>query len=122
MLDERVTVRVLIIDDYEDFRLILASELEDRGAYVTQCASGNNAIQLLKSGEEFDLVISDYEMPDGNGLSVLEYLYKVDHEVKFALYTSYPNLTIPIVYKNFLGTFLKEDLNKVVELVVSLRG
>lgn len=64
-------VRVLVADDDEQIRLMVAEALRHAGLDVTLAASGNEAIRLL-SAEQPDLVITDMCMPDGDGLTLLK--------------------------------------------------
>lgn len=70
-----VEKRVLVADNEEKIRRIIADVLTNRGCHVTVAGSGGEAITLLTkvaSGEAqgFDLVISDIKMPDHNGYEV----------------------------------------------------
>ncbi|WP_198295972.1 response regulator [Bacteriovorax sp. Seq25_V] len=68
--------KILIIDDEPDILELLAEELEYEG-FATACAgSGNDAVRILEN-ENFDLVISDYKMPNGNGKVVLDYVKSI---------------------------------------------
>lgn len=67
--------RVLVADNEEKIRRIIADVLTNRGCTVTVAGSGGDAIALLTkvaAGEVdgFDLVISDIKMPDHNGYEV----------------------------------------------------
>ncbi|MCL4742553.1 MAG: response regulator [Phycisphaerales bacterium] len=67
--------RVLVADDEPKIRRIIRDVLRNRGATVTVCENGAEAIERLLAcarGEEppFDLVLSDIKMPDRNGYEV----------------------------------------------------
>jgi CheY-like chemotaxis protein len=59
-------VRVLIVDDSEVMRELVASTLEGEGAHVFPAASGNQALALL-SHQEVDVVLMDVQMPGMDG-------------------------------------------------------
>lgn len=62
---------ILIVDDDEQLTEYLSKEL---AAYysITTCSNGNEALKLLlKSGTEFDLVVSDEAMPEMDGMTLL---------------------------------------------------
>ena len=55
-------------------RSFVAATLEAEGSYeVTQVASGFAALKLLPSAQ-FDLVITDINMPDINGLELIRFI------------------------------------------------
>jgi sigma-B regulation protein RsbU (phosphoserine phosphatase) len=60
--------RILVVDDDEANREVLARQLERQGHQVVQAADGRAALALLRA-EAFDLVLLDMIMPvlDGNG-------------------------------------------------------
>jgi putative nucleotidyltransferase with HDIG domain len=64
--------RILVVDDEETIREIVSSMLTGAQFRTRQAASGVEALALLDSGEEFDLVLSDLLMPEMHGLDLLE--------------------------------------------------
>ncbi len=62
--------RILVVDDEETIREIVCSMLTSCNYQCRQAASGLEALALLESGEEFELMLSDLMMAglDGNGL------------------------------------------------------
>jgi len=86
-------VRVLIIDDHEDTRALLNSTLLGTcSTVITEQACGSSqAIEMLINDTVgFNLIISDFEMPDGSGLAVLNYLESVGNQVPVILFTGWP--------------------------------
>jgi len=65
-----VTIRVLLVDDEEDFVDALAQRLEVRDFDVTTALSGADALERIED-TEIDLVILDVQMPGVDGLEVL---------------------------------------------------
>ncbi len=61
--------RVLVVDDSAFFRALIAPVLEARGLEVTTAPSAEAALELCESGERFDLILSDIEMPGLNGFA-----------------------------------------------------
>lgn len=66
-------VRVLIIDDEEEFARALASRLELRGLRVACAFSGESALQMLKS-DPSEVLILDMRMPGMSGVELLRAL------------------------------------------------
>ncbi|MBI4379672.1 MAG: response regulator [candidate division NC10 bacterium] len=62
-------VRILLVDDEEAIRRLLARRLTRRGYAVTTATDGSQALAMLEQGA-FDLAILDYMMPGMNGLEL----------------------------------------------------
>lgn len=61
---------ILLGEDDETFRQLLASELERAGFLVRQAGTGREVLRVLEEAN-IDVVVLDMNMPDGTGLSVL---------------------------------------------------
>ena len=68
-------VSVLIVDDSEATRALIRNVIEDIGddLNTVEAASGFEALKLLPS-EAFDLIITDINMPDINGLELISFI------------------------------------------------
>lgn len=68
-LGEDVGHQILLVDDSSFFRNLLTPILEAAGYTVTQADNGQAGLDLCKSGNDFDIIVSDLEMPvlDGFG-------------------------------------------------------
>lgn len=64
--------RILVIDDEPNMRRILTLILEEAGHDVSEASGATTALEALAS-KQFDLVISDKKMPDGDGFEILRY-------------------------------------------------
>jgi len=64
--------KILVVDDEEQIRRILAEFLAKMGFEVIQASTGEEAIRLLRSGAEMDLMVVDIKMPTIGGLEVLK--------------------------------------------------
>ena len=65
------TTRILLVDDEPSIVDMLRTCLEDQGFEVATALGGHEALERLKSGAPFDLVVSDLSMPGVNGLDVI---------------------------------------------------
>jgi two-component system chemotaxis sensor kinase CheA len=68
--------RLLLVDDSPFFRNLLAPLLGAAGYAVTTADGADKALALHESGEEFDVIISDIEMPGMNGFEFAESVRK----------------------------------------------
>lgn len=64
---------ILLAEDHPDIRDMLATELEGHGFQVLRCADGQQAIDHLQAQRPPlpDLVLTDFQMPQADGLAVL---------------------------------------------------
>jgi diguanylate cyclase (GGDEF)-like protein len=67
---ETTPCRLLVVDDHEDNRALLARRLTKRGFEVVEADCGAVALQLI-SEQDFDLVLLDIMMPGIDGIEVL---------------------------------------------------
>src|SRR5512135_2828390 len=65
--------RLLVVDDNKVNRLLLARSLELQGHSVSLAENGRVALELLRRGP-YDLLLLDIEMPEMDGIQVLEQL------------------------------------------------
>jgi signal transduction histidine kinase len=66
-----LSARVLVIDDDEVFRSVLADTLLESGCHVDQAGSGDEGLSLFAEGE-YDLVITDLGMEHMSGWDVAQ--------------------------------------------------
>jgi hypothetical protein len=84
-----VTLRAaLVIDDLMANRVILERQLQTYGLQVTLCHSGAEALALLETGAQFDVILSDHQMPDMDGLQLVLRLREMGLDLPILLLTS----------------------------------
>lgn len=67
-------LQVLVVDDSKMARKVVSRVLTNLGIkQITQAADGSEAIELLKE-QSFDLVVTDYNMPEVTGVELTEYI------------------------------------------------
>src|SRR3979409_1642512 len=64
--------RILVVDDEETIREIVCSTLGGAHFQTRSAANGIEALAILESGDEFDLVLSDLMMAEMDGIAFLE--------------------------------------------------
>ena len=73
---------ILVVDDEQDVRDVLSQALAVKGYRVTAAEAGHEALRLVKADPP-NLMISDLQMEDADGLELIE-------EIK----TTYPDLPV----------------------------
>ena len=80
-------IRTLVVDDSEFFAEMTAETLtEEHDMEAVAVHSGKEAAELLRQ-EEFDCIVSDYEMPEMDGLALLSKVREDDPSLPFILLT-----------------------------------
>jgi two-component system chemotaxis response regulator CheY len=83
-------MRTLIVDDSKFIREFLRLELEGLGNECMEAEDGSVALELLRRGECFDLMLVDLNMPVMNGLDCLRSMREegLDPEMKVVMVTT----------------------------------
>ncbi len=80
--------RVLVADDSSTMRKIILRSLQAVGVSgAVEAADGNEAVALFKPGE-FDMVLTDWNMPGKNGLEVVQEIRAKDPKVPIIMITT----------------------------------
>ncbi len=88
--------KVLVVDDEEALRFLLASELEAEAFEVQSAGDGDEAIELVRAkseqGDRFDVVLLDIKMPKVDGFEVLKFVKGKVPETKVIMLTAYADV------------------------------
>jgi adenylate cyclase len=121
-----MTARILVVDDEPDLEALVVQKFRHRirdGAFVFFFAhDGIEALKLLETNHEIDLVISDINMPRMDGLSLLQKLQEHEEKLSTVIVSAYGDmanirtamnrgafdfLTKPIDFGDFEATIAK---------------
>jgi DNA-binding NtrC family response regulator len=83
-----VSDRILVVDDEPNLRELLRIVLEGEGYRVREAATYKDAGGFLAQ-EEFDLVVCDIFLPDGNGLDLLRTHHAAKPDTHFVMITAH---------------------------------
>ncbi|MBK6264551.1 response regulator [Marivirga sp. S37H4] len=65
--------KILVVDDFQIIRELLKSTLSIKGYEITTANNGKEALNVLNEVHDpYDLIISDYNMPEMNGYELLK--------------------------------------------------
>ena len=81
--------RILVVDDEETIRALLAEALGQEGYEVTTAADGQEALEYLEN-QVYDLVITDLVMPRADGVEVLLGARRINPQTPVIVMTGYP--------------------------------
>jgi two-component system OmpR family response regulator len=85
------TLRVLIVDDEDDFRETIVKRLNARKILAEGAASGIKALQILEN-KDFDVIVLDVKMPDMDGIETLRHIKKLKPEIEVIMLTGHASV------------------------------
>lgn len=104
--------RALIVDDEPDIRELLEITLGRMGIETSAAPDLATAHQLLAQ-HNFDLCLTDMQLPDGNGLELVEHISKELPDLPVAVITAFGSMDVAI---NALKTGAFDFVQKPVDL------
>jgi putative nucleotidyltransferase with HDIG domain len=119
--------RILVVDDEEPIREIVASMLHTAGYASKQAASGMEALAILTSGEEFELMLSDLMMADLDGIGLLERTKEKYPDMPVVMVTAVHDISVALAairngaYDYLLKPFEREQLLNTVSRALENR-
>ena len=84
-------IRVLIVDDEDDFRETIVKRLNARKLQAEGANSGIKALEVLKQ-KEFDVMVLDVKMPEMDGIETLRHVKKMSPEVEVIMLTGHASV------------------------------
>jgi CheY-like chemotaxis protein len=117
--------RILLVEDNEDLLEVTSAMLASSGYRVLCARNGGEAIRILDSGREFDLLLSDIVMPNGpNGIELAREAKRRSNKIKILLTSGYAGDVLarhravdefPIIHKPFRVSELAQRLRSVLQ-------
>lgn len=83
--------KILLIDDDPAFCLMLRSFLQRQNYLVETAHTANDGLRLLKS-VQFDLILTDFRLPDKDGLELLSMIKVLSEDLPVILMTHYADV------------------------------
>ena len=87
--------RILVVDDEASMRRILASNLRQDQHEIFEASGVLDARRML-SANDFDVVITDQKMPDGEGLTVLASAHDTDSTLSVIVLTAVASIELAV--------------------------
>ncbi|HEX9110836.1 MAG TPA: HD domain-containing phosphohydrolase [Terriglobales bacterium] len=119
--------RILVVDDEETIREIVCSHLSSAQFRTRQASSGIEALALLNSGEEFDLLLSDLMMAEMDGTALLERTKERYPSMPVVMVTAVHDISVALqalrdgAYDYLLKPFEREQLLATVRRALETR-
>ncbi len=119
--------RILVVDDEDSIREIVTSMLLSANYQCRQAASGLEALALLDSGEEFELMLSDLMMAGMDGIGLLEKTKERYPDMPVVMVTAVHDISVALTairngaYDYLLKPFEREQLLNTVRRALENR-
>src|SRR6202167_4815995 len=119
--------RILVVDDEETIREIVSSMLGGAHFQTRQAASGLEALKILESGDEFDLVLSDLMMAEMDGIALVERAKERYPDMPIVMVTAVHDISVALqalrngAYDYLLKPFEREQLLATVSRALENR-
>jgi len=113
------TARILIVDDDENIRKVLATILEDNGYVVESADTAKKAIKKAKDSF-YNLALIDIRLPDMEGIELLTRIKDTTPKMRKIIVTGYPTLqnAIEAVNKGADAYIIKPfDIEKALKTI-----
>jgi len=120
--------KIMVVDDEEDVRETFRLLLESENYNVIEAGDGEEAINILKSGDNLTncgLILCDIRMPKVNGIEYIDYLKEQAPGIPVVVITGYPDtdMAVGLLNKGVDGYLVKpvdsERLMKIVNKLVA---
>jgi putative nucleotidyltransferase with HDIG domain len=119
--------RILVVDDEETIREIVSSTLNVAHFQTRTAANGIEALAILESGDEFDLVLSDLMMAEMDGIALLERAKERYPDMPIVMVTAVHDIGVALqalrngAYDYLLKPFEREQLLATVRRALENR-
>jgi CheY-like chemotaxis protein len=115
-------IRLLIVDDEENIRMLFKEELEEDGYEVEVAGNGFEALEKVKA-DHFSLVILDIKMPGMDGIQTLNAIKNINKDQPVVLCSAYGE------FKQDFSTWVSDayvvksaDMRELKQTIKSLVG
>lgn len=119
IISDSYVPKVLLVDDEESVLYTLHAVLKNEGYEISKARSAKEAVDILNANE-FDLIVSDVNMPGASGLDLLDSIREKDAECLVILITAYGSEAIAVdamkrgAYDYLPKPFANDDLKITV--------
>ncbi len=110
---------VLVVDDDDEVREIVAEFLVDFGHHVLRATGGADAMRQIRASPGLDLLITDIRMPDMSGIDLAQAVSETLPKLKIILISGYfvaQDVGWPVLRKPFRMQELEQAVNDVLRL------
>jgi len=107
--------KIMVVDDEAEVRDLIKLVLEQKGLHALEAVDGQNAIDILQSGDNMvnvGVILCDIRMPRVNGVECIQFIREQAPGIPIVVITGYPDTELA---SNLLKKGVKDYLVKPVE-------
>ncbi len=114
--------RVLVVDDEEAYRTLMAGHLERKGLEVATAGDGPSAVDVIERDGPFDVVVTDLMMPNMSGLDLLQAIKDREPATEVIMITASNEVSKAIIAMREGGAYdyLLKPLESINELSLTV--
>jgi two-component system response regulator HydG len=87
--------KILVVDDDSSFCIMLKTFLSKKGHDVDEAFSVNEALRVFNGGS-YDIILTDYRLPDGSGLDILTQVKAINPNSGVIIMTGYADIRMAV--------------------------
>ena len=106
-------MKILLVDDNKDILESMVPLLRRLGGEVCTASNGIEGLKLAEKNH-YDVIITDYHMPQMNGCDMIDEIQKIDSGTKFIVTTAHPS-GIDEKYKVFVKPLNTSKLKRYLK-------
>jgi len=120
-------MKVVLVDDEETLRLSVADDLRDAGYEVADFSAAPPALEFLRQQGDVAVIVTDWKMPEMDGLTFLRHAKQADPDVLTILNTAYGTVQTAVeavkqgAYDYLVKPFETDELLVAVERAMRFR-
>ena len=115
--------RILIVEDEPNMRKLLSMHLRTDGHVPIESATIRKGLEFIEN-DDFDLILTDYQLPDGKGLDILQAVVQSGAATAVVVLTAYGTVELAVeamrsgAYDFLTKPFSAENLKTVIQRAV----
>jgi DNA-binding response OmpR family regulator len=115
-------MRVLVVEDEPFIRILIVETLEGEGFEILEAASGTEACALIDNPDQIDLIVTDLNLPEANGVEVAKHARRQKPTVPVLYVTARSDLldqlAAPRPYSYLPKPFTMRELTHAVDSLI----
>lgn len=114
---------ILVVEDLEAFRDLVVRVLSSKGFHVVGVGDVLGALALC-SNEQFDLLVTDHQLPGGNGTEIARRAFAANPGIKIVFMSGSPASSLDLEVPGATPEFLQKpfEIDLLVSRVLQLLG